>query len=290
MNQPPTATGAFADRLVEACEKCGTPACVGIDPVLERLPDAVRAGQNNAAAAVGAFAEGVVHAVAGIVPVVKLQSACFERYGSAGFAALERTADAARRAGLVVILDAKRGDISLSAGHYAAAAKNMGADAATVNAYMGRSAVEPFLEAGLGVFVLVRTSNPDAGELQDAEFAEGGTVSERVAGMVAELGAEHFGERGLSGVGAVVGATAVESAAVLRRQMPHAPFLVPGLGAQGGEVGSLDAMTRPEGGSGGLIPTASRSVLYPESSGGDWRDDVRAAATRFGEACAAALA
>lgn len=278
----------YVDRLTDALDRVGSPACVGLDPVLERLPEAVRAEHWEPVRAVEAFCRGVVDAVAGHVAVVKPQSACFERYGSAGVRALEHVCEHARERGLLVVLDAKRGDIGISAEHYAAAAVHMGADAITVNAYLGPSTVEPYLEAGLGVYVLVRTSNADSDEVQSAGLAAGGTVAELMAGHVRGLGegsdgGGRLGARGLSDAGAVVGATKASDGAALRAAMPDAPFLIPGYGAQGGTVEDIGAMCRggaATAGELGVLVNASRSVLYA-GGGGDWREAVGEAAAGF---------
>ena len=202
----------------------------------------------------------------------KLQLACFERLGAPGWEALERTAEAARAAGLLVIADGKRGDVPVSAAAYAAGlfgststpwgeVAGLGADAATLNPILGRDALEPLIataaEAGGGVFCLVRTSNPGASDLLDLETTDG-PVFERVAVMVAELGDELASSSGLSGVGAVVGATEPHHLARLRELMPRAVFLIPGIGAQGGRVEDL----RPALGSqpASVLVTASRSI------------------------------
>lgn len=281
----------FADRLAASLDRAGSPVCVGLDPVLDRLPDSVRAGCAEPAQAVSAFCRGVIDAVAECVGVVKPQSACFERFGAAGVRALEETCAHARAQGLVVILDAKRGDIGISAQHYAAAAAGMGADAITVNAYLGPSTVEPFLDAGLGVFVLVRTSNPDSDAVQSVPLAsdgqDPGTVAELMATHVYQLGRSRLGTAGLSDVGAVVGATKAADGRTLRERMPEQVFLVPGYGAQGGSADDIRALLRP-GASGagtcGVVVNASRSVLYPaqrSERAGKWEDAVADAARVF---------
>ena len=270
----------YSDRLEGAINRAGSPACVGIDPVLGRLPDGLSPGDDIER--IREFCLGVVETVAGVVPAIKPQSACFERFGSAGVAVLEQVCARARKLGLLIVLDVKRGDIGSTAEHYAGAAVGMGADAVTVNGYMGRSAVLPFVESGLGVYVLVRTSNPDSDELQAQALAGGGTVAERMARMVCEMG-----------VGAVVGATKNgDELARLRALMPEAPILVPGVGAQGGTVEGVRPMVR-EGtsslGEAGVLINASRSVLYPASGGGDWRVAIRSAAESFAAEAAGAL-
>ncbi|MEM9560448.1 MAG: orotidine-5'-phosphate decarboxylase [Planctomycetota bacterium] len=283
-----TASHPYSGTLAEALDRAGNLLCVGIDPVLERLPSELAAGEPGEA--LERFGLGVVEAVTGLVGVVKPQSACFERFGSAGYRAMERVIGAARAAGLVVILDAKRGDIGSTAAHYAAGAAGLGAQAITVNAYMGRSAVEPFLDAGLGVHVLVRTSNPDSDEIQLERLESGGTLGQRMARLVHDLGG--VSGSALGRVGAVVGATkdAAELAA-LRVLMPEAPVLVPGYGAQGGDLGAIAALRR-EGarspGTAGVIVNASRSVLYPRAGvrdePGSWIRGVAARARAHADA------
>jgi len=274
----------FSDRLAAAIDRVGSPVCVGLDPVLERLPEAVRAEHWEPVRAIGAFCKAVIDVVAEHVGVVKPQAACFERYGSVGVHVLERTIEHALEKGLVVILDAKRGDIGVSAEHYAAAAVHMGAHAITVNAYLGPSTVEPYLDAGLGVFVLVRTSNDDSDLVQAERLGSGRTVAEMMAAQVRELGRARRGERGLSEVGAVVGATKAADGRALREAMPDQVFLVPGYGAQGGTADDVRALLRdgPAPGERGVIVNASRSVLYP-AGGGDWRQAVADAAHAFAE-------
>ena len=274
-----------ADTLAAAIDRAGSPACVGLDPVFASLPSAVRDAAGSEADACERFCRGVLDAVAGVVGVVKPQAACFERYGSAGVAVLERVVDHARRLGLVVIYDAKRGDIGSSADHYAAGARSLGADWITVSPYMGPSTIEPFLAAGLGVFALCRTSNPDSDRLQTLD-AHGRTVAEHTAVMIAEIGVRSIGSSGVSALGAVVGATkSGADGARLREVMPGQFLLVPGVGAQGGTAEEVRPLARPGGegpGSLGVVVNASRSVLYP--AGGDhgrWADAVSDAARSF---------
>ncbi|MFN0134180.1 MAG: orotidine-5'-phosphate decarboxylase [Phycisphaerales bacterium] len=279
-------TSAFSDRLVAAIRACGTPACAGLDPVLERLP----AGATGASPAdrFRAFGMGVIQAVTGILPAIKFQSACFERHGASGLAVLHDLAAAAHAAGLVTILDAKRGDIGISAAHYAAAAWDAGFDAMTVSPYLGVETLAAFLRPGRGLFVLVRTSNPESDSLQSARLADGRSVAELIADQVAAFGARAQGNLGYSDVGVVVGATKAADAAALRTRMPRQFFLVPGFGAQGGTADDVRAMLdgRADCG-GGVLVTASRSVIYPESSGlnsqRQWVPAVRRAALQLAE-------
>jgi orotidine-5'-phosphate decarboxylase len=274
-------SGGFSDRLVEAIRRAGAPTCVGLDPVLEKLPSAVRA--EDPVASIRAFCNGVVDAVADHVAAIKPQSACFERYGGAGVHLLAEICRRASDVGLAVVLDAKRGDIGITADHYAAAAVGCGAHSITVNGYLGPETIVPYLSAGLGVFVLVRTSNPDSDAIQSQTLRDGRSIAELMADEVARLGASHCGGHGYSNVGAVVGATKASDGRALRRRMPGQVFLVPGYGAQGGTAEDIRALLddRPECG-GGVLVTASRSVIYAggrEESG--WARAVEGAAIRF---------
>jgi orotidine-5'-phosphate decarboxylase len=276
----------FADRLAGAIDRVGSPACIGIDPVLERLPIHIRSAPGREVDQVRTFCLGVLEAIADLVPAIKPQSACFERFGSPGVALLEDLIERARSLGLLVILDGKRGDIGSTGAHYAAAAVGMGADAVTVNAYLGASGVQPFLEAGLGIYIVVRTSNPDSDYLQGEKLASGATVAEHLARLVAELGAARIGASGLSSVGAVVGATkSAADGASLRKIMPDTPMLVPGIGAQGGTMDEVRPLVRAGGGPPsrtGVLVNASRSVLYARVRPGEvWDDAVRRAAESF---------
>ncbi|MGD9790237.1 MAG: orotidine-5'-phosphate decarboxylase [Phycisphaerales bacterium] len=283
----------FADLLSAAIERAGSPVCVGLDPVHEMLPDAVRSAHHEPLEAIRHFGRGVIDAVVGVVPAIKLQSACYERWGGRGLDVLSEHAEHASGLGLVVILDAKRGDIGLSSRHYAHAARRQHAHAVTVNGYLGLGSLDPFVEAGLGVFVLVRTSNPDGDAVQGARLEDGRTVAEMMADQVAAYGKKHVGasSHGLSSVGAVVGATKHAEARALRARMPDQIFLIPGYGAQGGTAEDIRAMLRPRAArrsslaGAGVLVTASRSVIYATGTGGGggggWTDHVRAAAERL---------
>ncbi len=290
----------FADRLFEAVKEKGSPVCVGIDPVLERLPLSLQKG--DAVDGITQFTQGVLHAVAEHVPCVKFQSACFERYHWRGVEAYHRLIHEAKQLGLIVIADAKRGDIGISAAHYAAGCLSdidlgdgetlLGPDALTINSYLGGDSIEPFIEVaasqGKGLFVLVRTSNPGGDQLQALALAEGGQVVDQVAGMVAKLGESHLGEGGLSLLGSVVGATKVADAARLRAMMPQQIFLVPGFGAQGGSADDVKVCFCADGT--GAIITASRSVLYPfDPADENWTQAVAAAALDLNQQIATVL-
>ncbi len=220
---------------------------------------------------------------------VKFQSACFERWGSRGVAALERCL-AASRERFLVILDWKRGDIGVSSEHYAAAASGpLKCDWVTASPYLGSDGFDPFLKAGLGVFGLVRTSNASGDSIQSPRLANGQSVAEMVGAFTAKCGELHRGESGWSSLGAVVGATKAADAAALRKQMSHTPFLVPGFGAQGGSLDDVLSCFDSRGQ--GALVTASRSVIYAhETSAGSWRDAVSEAARDLRDQLAEAMA
>lgn len=219
----------------------------GLDPRWESLPAVFRTGSDVSfpakAAAFEAFSKGIIDAVASHVAVVKPQAAFFEELGPAGMIALAEVIDHAAKAGLLVVLDGKRNDIGTTAEAYARAylgpkpQSAWGADALTVSPYLGDDSLTPFVEVakerGSGVFVLVKTSNPGGKRFQDLQvgrhkmYEEVGDYVEALSR--ASLSACNFGE-----VGAVVGATYPEQLAELRAKMPHAWFLIPGYGAQGG--------------------------------------------------------
>jgi orotidine-5'-phosphate decarboxylase len=240
----------------------------------------------------------LIDATAEACVAVKLQLARFEVLGAVGWTVLGAVADHARQLGLLVIADGKRGDIDVTARAYASAlmggietpfgrVDGLGADMVTVNPLMGKDAVEPFVtaarEAGAGVLALVRTSNPGAEDVEDLKLAGGGSVWERLAGIVDELGAPGVGETGLSDVGAVVGATVPGHLARARELMPSATFLLPGVGAQGGRVEDLAPAFAP-GRAGGLV-TASRSIANAHlATGEDPAQAARAEAERLREA------
>jgi orotidine-5'-phosphate decarboxylase len=291
----------FADRLAEAVARKGSTLCVGLDPRIELLPPelvtGLKPGRAGRARAYERFCEGLIEAVAEEAVAVKPQVAFFEALGGYGMTALERVCDAAAERGLLVIADAKRGDIRSTAEAYAEAwlAPRDGgrpvADALTVNPYMGGDSVEPFLAAcgqGAGLFVLARTSNPGAADLQEQPLLDGRPLWERTAELIAEWGAGLIGESGLSSVGAVVGATHPEAVERARELMPAQILLLPGVGAQGGSAGDLAAAFRDHP-AGGLV-VAARSVIYAwRERRGDWQQSVRAAAAELRQAAPTAL-
>ncbi len=239
------------------------------------MPAGPEAGDSPAEAASAAVVDSCLELIERAAPAcvaAKLQLACFERLGAPGWAALERVAAAAREAGLLVIADGKRGDVPVSAAAYAEAlfsgvetpwgtAGGLGADAATVNPLLGGDALEPLIEAaadaGAGLFALVRTSNPGAADVLDAEGREG-PLYERIARLVAARADRLAGASGTSAMGAVVGATEPRHIARLRELMPASIFLIPGVGAQGGSPDELGPAFTADPGS--ALVAASRSI------------------------------
>ena len=269
MSLPP-----FGDRLAAAVNAVDSPVGVGLDPHLSRLPLSLqqtwlglegRSARIAAALAVSRFNEVAIEALVGVVAAVKPQVAFYEALGAPGWEALEAPCAAARAAGLLVVVDAKRGDIASTAAAYAQALLApdgpVAGDALTVNPWMGGDTIEPYLPTcdahGRGLFVLVRTTNPGSAELQGHGTPTGAM---RVAGMVGRLGAARVGASGTSSIGAVVGAMSPTDARVLRSQMPAAWFLVPGVGAQGGSIADALAGLRPDGL--GALVMSSREVLF----------------------------
>lgn len=269
-------TPPFGERLAEACERVQAPVVVGLDPHLGRLPLPLRRTYEGlsgpdlrvaAARAVRLFNSVIIEAITGLVPAVKPQLAFYEALGAPGWAALEETCIRAREAGLLVIADGKRGDISSTARAYAEAILHpdgpLAADALTVNPWMGLDTVDPYLplvrEHGRGLFLLVRTTNPGSAELQlhgepRAAWRVASGIAERNAALQRELGGS------LGPLGAVVGALSPEDAASLRATMPASWFLVPGVGAQGGSMEDAVAGARADGL--GAAVTSSRAVIF----------------------------
>jgi len=310
---PVVTVPSFGARLAQRVAARESQVVLGLDPDPRRLwpvaaAGAVAASQDpasTAAAAVATHCRAVIDAAGPAAVAVKPQLACFERLGAPGWAALAEVCAYAQHVGLLVLADGKRGDIDVSAAAYAQAlltatptpvgpVEGLGADAITANPYLGADTLAPLVaaarERGAGVFVLVRTSNPGAADVQDLPLAAGGTVWEHVARLVTTLG-EHGGGPGsspaghepLSDVGAVVGATAPQHIVRMRELMPRAVFLLPGVGAQGGRVEDLAPAFAP-GRAGGLV-TASRSIVAAhESTGGDPGAAARAEAERLRQA------
>ncbi len=271
----------YADRLHNAIRIKGTPALVGLDPRLEQLPTAVvrnareSSSDENEIAAIAfeEFCKRIIDVVCSLVPAVKPQAAFFEQHGAAGCLALQRVIAYARKAGLIVICDAKRGDIGSTAQAYAKAylagedpqAAPFAADALTVNPYLGTDTLEPFIETAAqreaGLYVLVRTSNPGAASFQD-HSDQHQKLYQKVAASVEEAACRAASATGgnYGFIGAVVGATYPLELQQLRQVMPHVPFLIPGYGAQGGGAADI-ASAFDMNGLGALI-NSSRGINF----------------------------
>jgi orotidine-5'-phosphate decarboxylase len=281
---------SFVDRLEQRRLEAGTVLCVGIDPRLGKIPPEI-GDASDPERALRRFGLEVLDLCAPHAACFKPQIAFFEEHGLAGLRAYAAIVAEARRRGLLVIGDVKRGDMGTTAEAYARAHLRPGSDlevdAITLNPFLGEDALAPFVEAaaehGKGLYVLVHTSNPGRRDLQDLPTDGGGRhVFECVADLVARLGAEHVSPAtGLSLVGAVVGATGPGEAAALRARLPHTPFLVPGYGAQGATAADAAVNFRADGS--GAVVNASRSIHHPPHEPGRWREAVVEAARRARE-------
>ena len=295
----------FGARLAAAVEARGSQVVVGVDPDPARLwptsgaraPEAralleVAEGDPRSETAVAVLAHclELVEAAAPACVAAKPQLAFFEQLGAFGWRALEHVCAHARANGLIVLADAKRGDIGSTARAYAAAyLEPRGdappvADAMTANLYLGRDSLEPYLAAcrrhGAGLFCLLKTSNEGGADVQDLVLSDGRPAWHHISGYVRELGEELVGGRGLSSVGAVVGATHPRAVGEARRLMPQTVFLLPGVGAQGGSPADL-ARAFTSGPASALV-SASRSVLYAfRSTDEDWRTAAALEAARL---------
>lgn len=277
----------FADRLVETIRRKNSRLVAGLDPRLELLPDEFR--RNDPAEAVLAFNTEILSLVAPRAVAVKPQIAFYERLGPPGLAAYAETCRRARDLGLLVIGDVKRGDVPDTALAYAEAHLSVfPCDAITVNPFFGTDGIDPFLQVaartGAGLFILVKTSNPRSGEIQDLPV-NGRPLYLHLADRVASWGAGLRGKSGYSSVGAVVGATHPRQAGEIRAALPHAFFLVPGYGAQGATAGDLRPCFHPDGL--GAIVNSSRGLVFSWEKGPfrgmPWRQAVQNAAAAMQE-------
>ncbi len=273
----------FADRLQAAIIEKQNPTVMGLDPMLSYVPERIvsfyQKEVDDPLLATGLsiyeFNRRLIDSVHDLIPAVKPQLAYYEQYGIHGMEALRQTITYARKKNLLVILDGKRNDIGSTADAYARAYLGqtrwidgtekaaMSADALTINAYLGSDGIVPFLkqakEHGKGLYILVRTSNPSAGDLQDLKLEDGRTVYEAMASLVSDWGKDMIGDSGYASAGAVVGATWPQQAETLRHLMPHTPILVPGYGAQGATAD--DTMPNFDQHGNGAIVNASRSLM-----------------------------
>ncbi|MBN1629127.1 MAG: orotidine-5'-phosphate decarboxylase [Thermoleophilia bacterium] len=279
----------FADRLFEAVESKRSHVVVGLDPDYDLLPPEIReahpAGEYGSeegmrAACYEDFLTGLLESLLGEAVAVKPQIAYYEALGTLGYQLYMRIVAVAREMGYLVIADVKRGDIGSTAEAYAKAHLDVaGADAVTVNPYFGTDGLEPFFkrvrEAGKGVFVLVKTSNPSSAELQDLTLASGEPLYRRVADLVNRWGEGTEGAGGYRSVGAVVGGTHPVEGSELRARMPRVPLLIPGYGAQGARAEDLRAMFDATGS--GAVVNSARAILYAyrKREGVSWQEAAR---------------
>jgi orotidine-5'-phosphate decarboxylase len=270
------------DKLIEKIVEKQNPTVAGLDPKLSYIPEHIRSASyekygktlEGAADALLQFNKGLIDALCDVVPAVKPQAAYYEMYGWQGVKALTETIAYAKSKGMFVITDGKRNDIGATMTAYAAAHlgsttveeetfEPFGADALTVNGYLGTDGIQPLLEVcgkgDKGIFVLVKTSNPSSGELQDKPLADGNTVYRAMGAMCEGWGEKLPGQYGYSGVGAVVGATYPAQLEELRAAMPHTFFLVPGYGAQGGTAADLAHCFNEDGL--GAVVNSSRGII-----------------------------
>jgi len=279
---------SFVAALAERVLGGQSPIVIGLDPRLDALPTSVAPGAEPAAR-ITAFYRDAMPAIARHAPAVKPNIAFFEQYGAAGYAAYEATCAEARRCGLLVVGDIKRGDIGSTAEAYAEGHFRL-ADAVTLHPYLGLDSAQPFLahcraDKGRGVFVLVRTSNPGAKDFQDLPVG-GEPLCDVVARAVTRWGQDLPQAHGYSPVGAVVGATWPQELARLRALLPHSWLLLPGVGAQGGKVADLAAAFDRHGL--GALVNQSRGVMQCFQPGDrDWLDRVEQAAAAFATECRA---
>ena len=287
------------DRLIENIIEKQNPTVAGLDPKLDYVPASVKDAcfaqygktLEGAAAALLAFNKAIIDQICDIVPAVKPQAAYYEMYGWQGVRALAETIAYAQQKGMFVMTDGKRNDIGTTMEAYATAHLGttdvageaidaFGADALTVNGYLGTDGIQPLVkicqEKDKGIFVLVKTSNPSSGELQDLKLTNGASVYEQMGRMCEQWGGALPGKYGYSGVGAVVGATYPEQLKEMREKAPHTFFLVPGYGAQGG--GAQDAKNAFDKNGLGAIINSSRGIMCAWKKQGLTEDDFAVAA------------
>lgn len=290
----------ITDALIERIVGLQNPTCVGLDTSFDYLPEKMREGVRDFSAAaerIFEFNKQLVDHLYDIVPSVKVQIAYYEMYGAPGLKAFEETLRYASERGLIVIADAKRNDIGSTAACYSTAFlgetsvegmrfRAFPADYVTVNGYLGTDGIQPFVkdcaEKDRGIFVLVKTSNPSSGELQNRLFDDGTPVYEYMGGLVEKWGAGTEGGYGYSAVGAVVGATHPEEAARLRKLLPHTFFLIPGYGAQGANAEMLRCCFGADG-LGGVVNNSRGILCAYKKDGGLYYESARKAAIAMQE-------
>jgi orotidine-5'-phosphate decarboxylase len=272
----------FADSLT-ARIKTTSPVCVGLDPQLSKLPDGIA----KTPAGVQEFCTGIIDATADVASSVKLNLAFFEVLGWEGMKVFWEVCLHAKHKNLLVIADGKRNDIGTTCEAYAEAylGKDKPVDALTVTPYLGSDGIKPFMECAAkndkGLYVLVKTSNPSSGELQDLPIGDE-VVHEHMAQLVESWATTMLGPKtNLSSVGAVVGATYPEELKYLRTLMPHVPFLIPGYGAQGGTADDVKHGFIADGT--GAVVNSSRGIIYA-SAKKDWKEAAKKAASEMAAA------
>jgi orotidine-5'-phosphate decarboxylase len=288
----------FADRLNKAIKDKNSVVCVGLDPRLNKIPSfiqkhALKENKDKFTAAILEFNSGIIDAVCDLVPVVKPQVAFYEMFGEEGMRAYRKTIEYAHAKGLIVVADIKRNDIGSTAEAYADSYMGtvdvfgeetsvFDADAVTITPYLGWDGIKPFAEKcaeyNKGIFILVKTSNPSSGDIQDLVMNDGRSVYEIMGMLVESWGAEDIGESGYNPIGAVVGATYPDQAALLRKLMPHTIFLVPGYGAQGGGAEDVRPCFNKDGL--GAIVNSSRDIIFAYENSGDYGEKDYAKAAR----------
>lgn len=266
------------DKLIEKIKETGNPTVMGLDPRFELLPECVTNKYpktlEGVAEAIIEYNKALIDATYDIIPAIKPQIAFYEMFGIPGMKAFEETCKYAKEKGMIIIADIKRGDIGSTAAGYSNAYLGktkigdieqsiFDVDFVTVNPYMGTDCVKPFIEDckkyNKGLFVLVKTSNPSSGELQDIKLESGEEVYTNVAKLVEKWGEELIGEYNYSSIAAVVGATYPKQLEDIRKTAPHTFFLIPGYGAQGGKPEDI-ALGFDDNGLGGIV-NASRSLM-----------------------------
>ena len=271
------------DKLIKKIKETNNPTIIGLDPRYEQIPECIKSkyeeSLEGAAKSIIEFNKRIIDAIKDIIPAVKPQIAFYEKYGIEGMKAFEETCKYAKKQGMIVVADIKRGDIGTTAQSYSDAFLGrtkigkkeeaiFDVDFVTLNPYMGIDSIKPFIEDckkyNKGVFILAKTSNPSSKEIQDLKLETGEKVFEKVAKLIETWGKDQIGEYGYSSISAVVGATHREELKDIRKLAPHTFFLIPGYGAQGGKAEDI-ALGFDKNGIGGIV-NASRSLINAYSS------------------------
>ena len=271
------------DKLIQKIKETNNPTIIGLDPRYEQIPKCIKEKyeetKEGVAKAIIEFNKRIIDSIKDIIPAVKPQIAFYEKYGIEGMKAFEETCKYAKKQGMIVVADIKRGDIGTTAQSYSDAflgRSKIGkkeeaifdVDFVTLNPYMGIDSIKPFIEDckkyNKGVFILAKTSNPSSKDMQDLKLETGEKVFEKVAKLIETWGKDQIGEYGYSSISAVVGATHREELKDIRQLAPHTFFLIPGYGAQGGKAEDI-ALGFDKNGIGGIV-NASRSLINAYNS------------------------